>query len=64
MGYKVKEAREEAGLTQEGLSIKSGISRTTISGLESGRVTTATTDTLTKIARALNKTVAEIFFAD
>ena len=64
MSYKVKEARGEAGLTQEGLSIKSGISRTTISGLESGRVTTATTDTLTKIARALNKTVAEIFFAD
>lgn len=64
MDCKVKEARKEAGLTQEGLSIKSGISRTTISGLESGRVTTATTDTLTKIARALNKTVAEIFFAD
>ena len=36
--------------------------RTVISGLESGAITTTTTDTLLKIAKALNKKVSEIFF--
>ena len=62
MGYKIKEIREEAGMTQAELSIKSGISRTIINGLETGRTTTTTTDTLKKIAAALDKKVSEIFF--
>ena len=41
MEYKVKEIREKAGITQEDLAIKSGVSRTIISGLESGKGTRA-----------------------
>lgn len=62
MGYKIKEIREEIGMTQAELSIKAGVSRTIINGLETGRITTTTTDTLKKIAAALDKKVSEIFF--
>ena len=49
-------------MSQCELAQKSGVSRTVISGLESGTITTTTTDTLLKIARALDKKVGEIFF--
>lgn len=62
MGYKIKECREEQGLSQEELAKKSGISRTIISGLETGAITTTTTGTLIKIAKALDRKVSEIFF--
>ncbi|MBE5846206.1 MAG: helix-turn-helix transcriptional regulator [Lachnospiraceae bacterium] len=48
-------------MSQEELSVKSGVSRAIISGLESGRVETTTTATLQKIADALGKKVSEIF---
>lgn len=62
MGFKIKEAREAMNMTQEELSKKSKVSRTTISGLESGSITVITTGTLIKIASALGKKVSEIFF--
>ena len=62
MGYKIKECREEQGMSQEELSKKSGVSRTIISGLETGTIVTTTTGTLLKIAKALNKNVKDIFF--
>jgi len=62
MGFKIKEAREDVGLSQEELAASSSVSRTIISGLESGRLTTTTTDTLIKLAKALGKSVDEIFF--
>lgn len=62
MEYRVKEIREEKGMTQEALSVKSGVSRATISGLESGRVTVVTTRTLFEIASALEVEVGELFF--
>lgn len=62
MGYKIKEIREEVGMTQAELSEKSGVARSIINGLETGRTTTTTTDTLKKIASALNRKVSEIFF--
>ena len=62
MGYKIQEIREEAGMTQAELSEKSGVTRSIINGLETGRTTTTTTDTLKKIASALNRKVSEIFF--
>lgn len=62
MGYKLKECREELKMTQEELSKKSNVSRTIISGLESGAITVTTTGTLVKLANALNKTVQDIFF--
>lgn len=64
MGYKIKERREKLDLTQEELAEKSGISRTTISGLENGTERNTTTGTLVKIASALDTTIDQIFFAD
>lgn len=61
MGYKIKEIREELKMSQEELAKKSNVSRTTISGLESGAVKVTTTGTLLKIANALGKKVTEIF---
>ena len=62
MGYRVKECRDEIGISQEELSKRSGVSRTIISGLESGSITVTTTETLLKIARALDRKVSDIFF--
>ena len=62
MGCRITEIRKEKGISQEELSILSGVSRATISGFESGRITVTTTDTLQKISKALGETVSEIFF--
>ena len=62
MNNRLREMRERQKLTQEELSTKSGVSRVTISGLESGRTAVVKTDTLTKIADALNEPVSKIFF--
>lgn len=62
MGYKIRECREELGISQEELSKRAKVSRTIISGLESGSVSVTTTETLLKIASALNKKVVDIFF--
>ncbi len=62
MGYKIKEIREAAGMTQQQLSERSGVARSIINGIETGRVKTTTTATLRKLAIALNKKVDEIFF--
>lgn len=61
MQYKIKEFREEKKMTQVELSEKAKVSRAIISGLESGAITVTTTDTLSKIASALDKRVSDIF---
>ena len=61
MGYRIKDLREEKGMTQEDLSEKSGVSRGTISALENGDERTTTTKTLLKIAKALDTTVDQLF---
>ena len=61
MGYKIKEMREKKEMSQEKLSELSGVSRSIISGLESGRVTVTTTMTLLRIAKALGVAVDDIF---
>lgn len=63
MGYRIKEVRESLNMTQEELAEKSGVSRCTISALESDSQRTTTTKTLLKLAQALGKSVDEIFFA-
>lgn len=64
MVYKIKKFREEKGWSQETLAKKAGVSRTIISGLESGSIETTTTKTLLNIAGALNKKVEEIFLEE
>lgn len=62
MGFKIKECREKKGITQEELAEMAGISRSIISGLETGKIKVTTTTTLIKIAKALNQNVSDIFF--
>lgn len=64
MGYKIREAREKRGMTQEELCEKANVSRATLSGLETGRSVNATADTISKIAKALNMKVGDIFYVD
>lgn len=61
MVYRIKEYREELCMSQAELSKKANVSRTIISGLESGVITVTTTETLLKIAKALEKRVSDIF---
>ena len=62
MKNRLREAREEKGISQEELSEKSGISRTTISELETEKKEVTTNNTLEKIATALGEKVSNIFF--
>ncbi len=58
---KVKECREAAGLTQEELSKKAGISRTMISKLETDKKADCKVSTMLAIARVLERPLSEIF---
>ena len=60
MQFKIKERRKEKGIRQQELSEKSGVSRTIISGLESGRIKVTSTETLEKIAEGIGVEVKEI----
>lgn len=62
MIYKIKELRELKGMSQDELAKKSSVSRTTISGLESGSIANTTASTISKIAEALEVQVSDIFF--
>ncbi len=62
MGYKIKERREFLRMSQEDLSVKSGVSRQTISSLENNPERNVSTKTLEKIAAALDTTVGKLFF--
>ncbi len=64
MGYRIKELRDQARLTQEELSLKCGVSIAIISNLESGRDTSTTMKTLSKLAKALNTTLDQLFYPD
>ncbi len=61
MGYKIRERREELKMTQEELAKKSGISRQTISSIETGKCGNVLVGTLVSIAYALDTTVDKIF---
>lgn len=62
MKNRLKETREYKNLSQQELSEKAEVSRATISGIESGRVSVVTTSTLSKIATALECKITDIFF--
>lgn len=59
---KLKEYRMKRGWTQEELSQKADVSRATIAGIESGAISTTTTNTLLKLSSTLNAPVSKIFF--
>lgn len=61
MTYKIRECRIKLKMSQEELAEKAKVSRAIISGLESGKVKVTTTETLCKIATALETKVSDIF---
>lgn len=61
MDNRLREIREEKRITQEELAEKSGVSRTTISGIENKTIRSTTSKTLMAIAKALDVTVEKIF---
>ena len=63
MKYRIREIREQAGITQEELSAKSGVSRATIWALECGENKVTTTKTLLSIAMALGVKLDDLFLA-
>lgn len=58
----LKTFRLKQKMTQDELAEKSGVSRTTIVAIERGDAKVTKTDTLIKLAAALNSSVKEIFF--
>ena len=64
MGINIKERREELKMTQEELANKSGVSRQTISSLETGKYDNVLVSTLAAIAAALDTTVDKIFYPE
>ncbi len=61
MGYRIKELREQKGLSQEELSERSNVCRATISALENDECKMTTTKTLLKLAEALETSVESLF---
>lgn len=64
MKNKLKEIREEKGMSQEELAKKSTVSRTIISELENQKTEVITNITLEKLAFALGKKITDIFFIE
>ena len=54
--------REDLKISQEELAEKSGVSRTIISGLETGSISETSTVTLKKLASFFNVKVSDLFF--
>lgn len=63
MQYRIKEHRERLKMSQVDLAKKAKVSRTIISGLENGTITVTTTETLLKLANALQCKIADIFLS-
>ena len=62
MGNKLREYRIKKGLSQEELAQKSGISRVTISNIETGSQVIIKSATMEKLAEALEMSPKTIFF--
>ena len=59
--FNIREIRNDRRMSQEELAEKSGVSRATISGLETNPDVITTTETLQKIAKALDVKVSDFF---
>ena len=62
VSYKIKKLREDLKISQEELAVKSGVSRTIISALETGAISETSTATLKKLATFFNVKVSDLFF--
>lgn len=57
LGRRIKELREQQGLTQQGLADKAGLSRIYVQKLEAGERESPSWDALERIAQALGATL-------
>ena len=62
MEYRIRELRRNCKMTQRELAERAGLSQTTISNLETGKLKVTPTKTILKIAQVLGVKVSEIFF--
>ena len=60
---KIKEYREEKGLTLRDVASRSGISIGYLCHLEKGKRDNPSTEVMEKIANTLDKTIPEVFFS-
>lgn len=63
MNFRIREIRDAKNISQEELAKRSGVSRATISGLENNPDAITTTETLQKLAAALNVKVSDFLGA-
>lgn len=63
MKFKIREIRDARNISQEELARLSGVSRATISGLENNPDAITTTETLQKLAAALEVKVSDFLGA-
>lgn len=61
MNTKIKYYRQLKGWSQERLSKEAKVSRPIISGLENGTINVTTNITMTRLSKALNVGIAELF---
>jgi DNA-binding XRE family transcriptional regulator len=61
MQNKLKNYREELGLTQSELAEKSGVARTIVSYIETEKEVDVKLSTLTALSNAVGKKVSEVF---
>lgn len=64
MNNSVKKRREELGMTQNELAIKSNVSRPTISMIETNSLENIESKTMLKLAVALDCDIGDIFFKE
>lgn len=64
MGYRLQQVREAAGLTQDQLAAKSGVSRNWIWKIETGKTENVSIKVLLALANALGVKMDDIFFLD
>lgn len=64
MVSKIKIERVKKGWTQDKFSKESGVSRVSICNIERNGIENVPVCTLRKLAAALNKNVAQLFFSD
>lgn len=59
--FDIKTLREKSGMTQEELAKKANVNRSLLNQLETGKLTKTSTNTLEKLAKALNCDVRDFF---
>lgn len=64
IGGRIREIRMTKGLTLGQVGLRSGLDRTYISRIESGKIANPSHDTISKVARGLGVAVSELFIKE